>query len=187
MKNYLILSALITILVTACKEKKDKPPEPGISALSIIKGQVNMLDTSFYEFIKYENNGNGFDTLYLKREEVRKFAEPFLSLPDITDKKNNSKYTEEKLIDAQTDKLSIISILKDEETSEVLKQIMVIDVADVSSAKVESIYIDRSISSKDSIIEQKLFWQIDKYFTINSTTIKENLPDKTYFTKVTWQ
>lgn len=140
-----------------------------------------------YAFTRYDKTDLRSDTIYLKREEVRQYAEPFLSLPDIADKKNYEKYTEEKLIDAQTDQLSIISTLKEYENSEVLKQILVIDVADVSSAKVQSIYIDRNITTKDSIIEQKLFWQIDKYFTINNAIIKENQPDKTHFIKVAWQ
>ena len=186
MKNYLILLVVIGPFV-ACKEKKETKQEPQISALSIIKGQINKLDTSLYAFTMYDKTDLRSDTTYLKREEVRKHAEPFLSLPDITDKKNYEKYTEEKLIDAQTDLLSIISTLKEEESSEVLKQIMVIDVTDVSSAKVKSIYIDRSITSNDSIIEQKLFWQIDRYFTINSAIIKENQPDKTHFKRVAWQ
>jgi len=188
MKNYLILPALIAIFFAACREKKETKQEPLISALSIIKGQVNKLDASLYAFIKYDNkNDNKPDTTYLKREEVRKFTEPFLSLPDITDKMNYKKYTEERFIDAQQETLSIISTLKNGEISEVLKQIMIIDVADISNGKVQSIFIDRNITSNDSTIEQKLFWQIDRYFTINNTIIKENQPDKTHFTKVAWQ
>ena len=187
MKNFLILPALIAILIVACKEKKKTRQDPPISALSIIKGQVNKLDTSLYAFTKYDKTDERSDTAYLKREEVRKYTEPFLSLPDIADKENIKKYNEERLIDAQTELFSIISTLKDAEKSEVLKQIMVIDVTDASEAKVQSIFIDRSISSNDSLIEQKLFWQIDKYFTINSTIIKENQPDKTLFRKVAWQ
>lgn len=187
MKNYLILSALILIIFTACKEKKGTKQEPAISALSIIKGQINKLDTSLFAFTRYDITDNNSDTIYMKREEVRKYAEPFLSLPDIAGKNIYRKYTEERLIDAQLETLNVISTLKDTENSEVLKQIMVIDVADVSNAKVQSIFIDRNIPSNDSIIEQKLFWQIDKYFTINTAIIKENQPEKTHFIKVIWQ
>ena len=187
MKNYLILLILISGLFVACKEKKETKQEPPISALSIIKGQINKLDTSMYAFTRYDKTDLRSDTTYLKRDEIRKHSEPFLSLPDIADKKNQEKYTEERFIDAQTDMLSIISTLKENENSEILKQILVIDVTDVSSAKVHSIYIDRNITSNDSIIEQKLFWQIDKYFTINNAIIKENHPDKTHYTRVAWQ
>jgi len=186
MKNYLILPALIAVFFAACKEKKETEQEPPISALSIIKGQLNSLDTSLYSIIKYETTGNVTDTLYLKREDVRKFAAPFLTLPEIADKEYYENYTEERLIDAQQETLNITSTAKSE-NAEIQKQIMVITLADVSSGKVQSIFIDRYIPSKDSTIEQKLFWEVDKYFSIGSIIEKENQPDKTHLTKVTWQ
>jgi len=186
MKNYLILPALIAILFVACKEKKDTKQEPPISVLSIIKGQLNRLDTSLYGIIKYETSGNITDTVYLKREEIRKFAGPFLSLPEIADKKYHENYTEERLIDAQQETLNITSTARNE-NAEIQKQIIVIALADVTNGKVQSMFIDRYIPSKDSTIEQKLFWEMDKYFSIGSIIEKENQPDKTHFTKVTWQ
>jgi len=186
MKNYLILPALIAIFFAACKEKKETKQEPPISALSIIKGQLNSLDTSIYEIVKYETTDNITDTVYLKREDVRKFAGVFLTLPEIADKEYYTNYTEERLIDAQQQTLNITSTAKNE-NAEIQKQIMVITLADVSSGKVQSIFIDRYIPSKDSTIEQKLFWEVDKYFSIGSIIEKENQPDKTHLTKVTWQ
>jgi len=186
MKNYLFLSALIAISFAGCKQKKETKQEPPISALSIIKGQLNRLDTSLYSIIKYETGDNITDTLYLKREEVRKFAAPFLMLPEIADKEYYNNYTEERLIDAQQETLNITSTAKNE-NAEIQKQIMVITLADVSSGKVQSIFIDRYLPSKDSTIEQKLFWEIDKYFSIGTIIEKENQPDKTLFTKVAWQ
>ena len=73
------------------------------------------------------------------------------------------------------------------ENAEIQKQIIVIALADVSSGKVQSIFIDRYISSKDSTVEQKLFWEIDNYFSIGSIIEKENQSEKTRFTKVVWQ
>ena len=186
MKNYLILPALIAILFVACKEKKDTKQEPPISVLSIIKGQLNRLDTSLYGIIKYETSGNITDTVYLKREEIRKFAGPFLSLPEIADKKYHENYTEERLIDAQQETLNITSTARNE-NAEIQKQIIVIALADVSSGKVQSIFIERYIPSKDSTVEQKLFWEMDQYFSIRNIIEKENQPEKTRFTKVAWQ
>src|ERR1051325_1122987 len=107
MKNYLIIPFLAVILLIACKQKKETKQEAPISALSIIKGQLNKLDSSMYAFVKYDRNENKTDTTYLKREEIRRLAEPFLSLPDIADKNNFKKYDEERLIDAQQGTLNI--------------------------------------------------------------------------------
>jgi len=186
MKNYLIIPALVAISFIGCKEKKEAKQEPPISALSIIKGQINRLDTSLYGITKYETTGNFTDTVYLKREEIRKFAAPFLSLPEIADKKYYENYTEERLIDAQQETLNITATAKNE-NAEIQKQIIVITLADISSGKVQSIFIDRYIPSKDSTVEQKLFWEIGKYFSIGNIIEKENQPDKTHFTKVAWQ
>ena len=186
MKNYLLFPALIAIFFAACKQKKETKQEPPISALSIIKGQLNGLDTSLYSIIKYETAGNSTDTTYVKREDVRNFAAPFLTLPEIADKEYYNNYTEERLIDAQQGTLNITSTAKNE-NAEIQKQIMVITLADDASGKVQSVFIDRYMPSKDSTVEQKLFWEIDKYFSIGSIIQKENQPDNTHFTKVAWQ
>lgn len=186
MKNYLFIPALITILFASCKEKKEASQEPPISVLSIIKGQLNHLDTSLYGITKYETADNTTDTTYPTRDEIRKIAAPFLTLPEIADKNYYKNYTEERLIDAQQETLNITSTAKDE-NAEIQKQIIVITLADVSSGKVQSVFIDRYVSSKDSTVEQKLFWEIDQYFSIGSIIEKENQSEKTRFTKVVWQ
>lgn len=188
MKNYLIVHVFTVILLVACKQKKETKDEPPISAVSIIKGQLNHLDTSLYQLIKIETNGNITDTSYLKREEITRLAGPFLSLPEIANGTYQDKYDEERLIDAQQQTLSITSTPKPEnENAEIQKQILVIDMADMSNGKVQSIYIDRFLSSGDSTIQQKLFWEIDRYFSITDIIQKDNQPDRTHRTTVAWQ
>lgn len=192
MKNFLIISALTIIFFTACKEKKDpvKEKEPKddrpISALSIIKGQLNHLDTSIYEVKKFETVNNVTDSIYLKRGEIRKFAQPFLSLPEIADEGYYEKYTEDKLIDIEQNTLNITSIAKSD-TAEIQKQIVIVSLSPTENSKVQSIFIDRYIVKGDSTIEQKLFWVLDSYFSIRNIIEKENQPEKILTTKVTWQ
>jgi len=188
MKNYLIVHVFTIILLVACKGDKDTKEETPISALSIIKGQLNHLDTSLYQLTKIETNGKSTDTSYIKREEMAKLAGPFLSLPEIANGKYRDKYDEDRLIDAQQQTLNITSTPKPEnENAEIQKQILVIGLADISNGKVQSIYIDRFLSSGDSTIQQKLFWEIDKYFSITDIIQKDNQPDKTHRTTVAWQ
>ena len=188
MKNYLLVHIFTVVLLMACKGKKETNEEPPISAVSIIKGQLNHLDTSLYQLTKIETNGNITDTSNLKREEITKLARPFLSLPEIANGKYRDKYDEERLIDAQQQTLSITSTPKPEnENAEIQKQILVIDLTDISNGKVQSIYIDRFLSGGDSTIQQKLFWEIDRYFSITDIIQKDNQPDKTHRTMVAWQ
>ena len=185
MKNCWILAALAVILIFGCKGKKDEKRDPPISAISIIKGQLNKLDSSMYAFIKLEKNGNRMDTTFLRREDIRRLADPFLSLPDIADKKIYKKYDEERLIDAQQATLSITSTLKESETAEVLKQMLIVDLSEAGNGRVQSIFIETYKKLADTTIEQKLFWEIDKYFTI--LTEKGERQEKSQFVKVQWQ
>lgn len=186
MKNYLVTATVAIILLAACKGKKMEAENQPISALSIIKGQLHHLDTSIYQVTRFETENGVTDTFDMRREEIRNYAAPFLSLPDIADKNYNDKYSEDRLIDAQRQTLSITSTAKNEK-EEIQKQIIIVNIADLSDGKVGSIYIDRSQSSGDSTIEQKLFWEIDKYFTIGNIITKENQPEKTHLTKIAWQ
>jgi hypothetical protein len=122
----------------------------------------------------------------MKREEVRKYAAPFLSLPDIADKKYKDRYSEEELIEAERQLLSITSTAKNE-NEEIQKQIIFIGLDDINSGKVQSIYVDRYITSGDSTVEQQLFWVIDKLFSVQNIIEKEGRPGKIHSTKVAWQ
>jgi hypothetical protein len=187
MKNYLIISALAIILFSACKDKEDLKKEAPISALSIIKGQLKKFDSTIYAFTKYERVGDKTDTAYLRREEVKKIAEIFLSLPEIADEKYHKRYTEEKIVDAEQQTLSITSTLKDGVNSEIQTQMLIIDMADLSNGTISRIFIDSYKNSGDSSIGKKLYWEIDKYFTILTSIEKENQPEKTHYTKIEWQ
>ena len=191
MKNYLLI--LSVILLIACKEKKgaendklSKEKEQPLSALSVIKGQINQLDTSIYEVKKFETINNVTDSSYLTRHDIRKFAAPFLSLPEIADGNYAENYTEDKLIDVEQNTLNITSIAKND-TAEVQKQIIIISLSPTENSKVQSIFIDRYISKGDSTIEQKLFWVMDRYFSIRNIVEKKDQPEKIFTTKVTWQ
>ena len=187
MKNYRILPVLAIIIIIGCKEKKDEKQEAPISAISIIKGQLNKLDSSMYVFKKIDRAENRSDTTFLRRDQIRNMAEPFLSLPDIADQKLYKKYTEERMMQADQEILSITSTLKENEKGEIQKQMLSIGFSDNARGHVNSIFIDTYRDSRDSTIEKKLVWEIDKYFTIYTTVHKENQPEKNYFTKVEWQ
>jgi hypothetical protein len=182
--SYFLLCA--TLLIISCKGKKDELDKQDISVLSIIKGQINHLDTSFYQIKKIETKDGKTDSSFLKREEVRSFAKDFLSLPDITGKNFNEKYTEEKLIDNSQNSLSIISTAKNDEL-EIRKQIIIVPINELATGKVQSIFFDRYVENKDSSIEQKLFWQVDKFFQIGTIIVKGNQPEKVNFLKVSWE
>ena len=186
MKNLYYFIITILFFPVSCKEKKEETKEPPISALSIIKGQLNHLDTSFYQLMKFETQNGKTDSTYIKREEVRALATDFLSLNDISQADYFENYEEVRLIEADQNTLSITSTAK-KTSEEIQKQIIIIPLDEVASGKVESIYIDRWAQINDSSIQQKLFWQIGQYFRIGSIIQQGNEPEIIHTLKVTWK
>ena len=186
MKNINYILLILFIFLTACKEKKGSSKEPAISAISIIKGQLNQLDTSFFQIEKFETIDGKTDTTYLKREEVKYLAKDFLSLPDISQNNYTENYTEERLIDETQNTLSITATANNEK-QEIQKQIIIVPLDKFAKGNVQSIYIDRFVQTNDSLLQQKLFWEIDKYFRIGSIIQKGTKPEKIQVLKVTWE
>ena len=177
---------LMLLLISACKNKNKATDETPISAVSIIQGQINHLDTSLYQFTRYETVNGKTDTNWIKREEAKQLAADFLSMPDITQKGYFSQYTEERLIDASLNTLSITATAKKED-AEIQRQIIIINLDQTAEGKVSSIYIDRYKQIKDSLTEQKLFWEIDKFFQIGNIIQVKDQPEKSQLLKVAWQ
>ena len=177
---------LVFTLLIACKQKKKSSKEPAISAISIIKGQLNQLDTSLFQITKLETTDGKTDTAFVKREEVRGLAKDFLSLPDITQNDYAGNYTEERLIDETQNVLSITATAKNDKP-EIQKQMIIVPLDKFAAGNVQSIYIDRIVQAKDSLLQQKLFWEIDKYFQVGNIIQKGILPEKTLVLKVTWE
>lgn len=170
----------------SCKDKKNEDPkELAISVISIIEGQVNHLDTSFYQLLKIETTDGKTDTSFINREKIKELASDFLLIPDISLTGYHENYSEERLIDADQNTLSITATAKNE-FLEIQKQIIIIPLDELSSGKVESIFIDRSVQIKDSSIQQKLFWQIGQYFQVGSIIQKGNDPESVHVLKIKW-
>ena len=162
-----ILAALL-FLFWCCHDKEKS--ESYLPVGSIIKSQVNHIDTSLYTIIKvsYVDTVRS-DTSYVKREEVRDLAKDFLSIPELS-KKN---YTEEN-VPGPTDGVSTFTYRPVHPDKEELKQVdLIIDPSLESKGKsqITTIIIDKLFSNRDSSVEKKLLWQMDRSFQV--TTIKQ--------------
>jgi len=186
MKWYTFLLFIPVFIVAACKNDKKDPEDSFISALSIIKAQVNHIDTSLYQITLYNSDDDHTDTTYLKREELRDVAKSFLDLPDITVSNLSGQYSQERLIDAEQNILSITSTAKDS-LLEIQQQIIIVALEDIGSGKVKSIFVDRFRDLPDGLLEQKMYWEVDKYFRIGNIIHHPDQPEEVSVTRVTWE
>jgi hypothetical protein len=186
MKNSWLFLVLIFILSFACKSKKTEPKSEFFSAVSIINDEIRRVDSSLFTITKYDFiDSNRVDTTPIHREDFRKVASDFTSLPDISTGKLKSSYTEEQLFDEQLKTIIFTYSLKPGEKQPITRQELLVT-PDVGSNKVTSIYIDYSIETRDSSLQKKLLWQPDRSFQVTTIRQYPGQQEKVLTTKVTW-
>ena len=189
-KQFLIFASIITLL-TACGNQKAAEEEVADGAffpvVSYLKGQVAHIDSSLYTLIQVTKWDNRNDTVYIERKDFKAVAEPFTSLPDITNGKLKGKYRESRLYDETLDRFIITYTPREhDEELEILRQDVVITPNTGDGDKVESIYIERQQTRGDSTVQQKMSWEVATGFTIRSIIQKEAAPERLQNTGVTW-
>lgn len=187
MKKYFVLLLPFILALPACKSKKKVPEKKFISVLSLIESQVAHVDTSLYSIIKIEQTDSfSPDTTYIPREEFRKAAIDFLSIPDLSDKKVAKRYKEETMYDETMNRVIITYSPENPAKEEIQKQELLVTPDIASGDKVNNIIINRVISNRDSLMKQNMLWQMDKSFQVATTLQKPGKPEKTTTVKVTW-
>lgn len=180
---------LLCLIIASCGEKKEKEePKKYISAHSIINKDIQNVDTSLFSIMRLTVFDSAtIDTSYIPRENFREAAAEFLQLPDISDKKNSPDYNETSMFDETTGNVTITYIpLKDKKTAIVQQDVTVIPNMTGGESPVKTIYINYVQVSKDSSIEKKMLWQVNRSFQITTLRQLPAQPEKVTTVKVTW-
>lgn len=177
---------LVAISVLSCRSKKeDEENKSFFPVLSFIKSQVAEVDTSVYPIFKIVTVDGLSDTVYIKREEFRQYANDFLTMPDISTKKWDDDYLETKLYDEDLKRV-ILNYMPKDVNEEIRRQEVMIEPGQQSEDKVRTIIIDRVVMNKDSTVQKNMLWQVDKHFQVVTVTNKKNQPEKIEKLKVVW-
>jgi hypothetical protein len=182
----LILTVMLSL--SACKSKKKEKPasEKFISALSFIKSQIAHVDTSLYSIRKIiVVDSTRTDTVYYKREQFKELAADFLTIPDIAASKYEDRFKEEKQFDETLNRVIIHYTPVHPDKEEIQRQEILIQ-PDPSGDKITSIIIDYIVNSKDSSVEKKMLWQVDKSFQVTLTRQLPGKPETNSTLRVIW-
>jgi hypothetical protein len=182
------LLSLVLLLCVSCKQKKKAKPanEQFLPVLSFIKGQVAQVDTSLYSIRKvvYVDSTKS-DTFYYKREQFRELASDFLNLPDISSAGYEDKYKEESQFDEALNRV-ILTYLPVKPENEAIQRIQVMIHPDTPEDKITSIFIDYAINNKDSSVQKRMLWQVDKSFQVATIRQVVGQEETTSTYKVIW-
>jgi hypothetical protein len=168
------------------KKKEKQDTSQYIPILSYLQSQLRGIDTTLNSVLKVEITDNKWDTVYIRREEVRNYAKDFLDIPDLTNPEAGGIYKEVQQYDSLIGRV-YFSYTTDDEEAQVTKQEITIMPTFGGKDEVKTIYIEKNISQGDSTIEKKMLWEIDKFFNITTITQKKDEPEKIHKLRVIWE
>ncbi len=183
-----ILFFFVVLVTTACKQKKKEDVKHFISVLSLIKKQVAHVDTSLYAIMKvvYKDSLHS-DTTYIPREKFAEIAREFLDIPDLADEKVAARYKEDPVThDEMLNRVIITYLPLNPEKEEVKRQEILATPIPGEDAKVNNIIIIREINNRDSFVQKKMLWQMDKSFQVVTTSQQPGKPEIIITTRVSW-
>lgn len=179
---------IISFFVAACTDENDSTSNEKATffpVLSYLKSRVAHIDTSLYTLIKIVKEDNRTDTAYIKREEFKKHAQDFITLPDITSKNLRKGYTEAKFFDQDLQKV-VLNYTPNDLKAEIRRQDVIVQPNTQTGDMVETIFIDRLLEGKDSTIQKKMTWEVNKRFRIITIIQKRGQKDKIKITDLIW-
>lgn len=188
MKKPLLFLFAGTLLFGACGTREKEEKKNFISILSLIRKQVAHVDTSLYsimQVVTYDSTHS--DTTYIPREDFEKAAKDFLDIPDLSDKKVARRYKEEPVrLDEMLNRAIITYLPVDPDKEEIKRQEILATPVAGADARINNIIIIREIANRDSLLQKKMLWQMDKSFQVVTTRQKPGQREQTITTKVTW-
>ncbi len=181
------LFGIAGLTFTSCKSAEKKPTKKFISTASLIRAQVNHVDTSLYSILKVVSTDSiQQDTTYIRREDFESVSKEFLDLPDLGDPEIAKNYTEASRFDQSLNRVIITYTANDPNKQPVRKEEVLITPGTVNGDQVTSIIITKIISNRDSLVEKNMLWQMDKSFQIATTRQLPGQPETNTVTRVTW-
>ncbi|MEI9809723.1 MAG: hypothetical protein WDO16_18705 [Bacteroidota bacterium] len=144
------------------------------------------IDTSLYSIrqIIYVDSTRT-DTVYFRREQFRELAADFLAIPDLSEPKYEDRFTEDRQFDETLNRVIITYTPVKADKEEIQRQEVLIH-PEGSGDKVTSIIIDHYINNKDSSLQKRMLWQVDKSFQVVTTRQLLGQPETTSTLKVIW-
>jgi hypothetical protein len=190
MKRTGFVALLLLFFFAHCGPKKsaqagaDTVPFPVVSYL---QSQVRHVDTSLYSIVKIRKANGVTDTAYLRREDFKTAAVDFLSLPDISSEEWRGKYAETKLYDEDLKKVVITYEPKDKkEDNRITRQDVIIEPGSGAGDQVQTIYIETVLNNKDSAVQKKMTWNVNRSFQVIKLINRKNQPEAVETMDITW-
>ena len=184
--NKWIFGLLLLGTMAGCKNKvKEKDTSSYFPILSYLQGQAKQLDSTLNRITKIEIYADGrSDTSIISRDDIRKYSNQFLDIPNVKDSTDGISYMESRSFDT-TMGLVFMSYMAEDLEKEVRKQEITILPSFGGEDLVKTIYVEKS--EDGGAVEKKMLWEVDDHFMIRSITQEKNGTERVHTVKISWQ
>lgn len=188
MKNIALFLAGVFIFFS-CKTKEKEDGKGYVSITSLIKKEIEHVDTSLYSIIKIVSTDTAQgDTTYIPREKFGEEAKEFLLIPDFSDPKIAKRFKEENRYDSLMDRI-ILTYTPVDKTSEEVNKVELLVSTDIMSDgnnKITNIIIEKGKTDRNGAYNTQMLWNLGKNFLITHSTQQPAEAEKITVTKVIW-
>jgi hypothetical protein len=187
MKRHNLAAIVICFVLAACgpSEKKDDG-ESFFPVLSFLRSQVADVDTTLNAIREYvSTDSSKTDTIFVHREQFRQLAEDFLSIPDLSKPEYKKRYREYKQFD-ETLNRALFTYTPVTPEKELIQKQEVLIRPDAGGDKITSIIINSVKNTKDSAVQKRMLWQVDRSFQVITIKQLQGQPEITTTVKVVW-
>lgn len=186
-KSSFVLFASLALLVSCGSSENKEKKEDFFPVDAFLKSQLAQVDTTLNTIrqLVYVDSTRT-DTIYIKREDFRAIAKDFIGLPDISSSKYSDRYTETKQFDESLNRVLLVYTPVKPEKELIQRQEVLIQPDPAAGDKIKTIIINTSINTKDSAVQKRMLWQVDKSFQVVTMRQLPGQPETTTTTKVVW-
>jgi len=181
-----LTALLILLLLIGCREKKRDSTKAYFSVVEFLHGEISHMDTSHFTITKIETANGLSDTTIIPNRDFRKYANDFLTLPDISSEDKHELYDESNNYDEDLKSVLLTYIPKNDQ-EEIKRETLILQPNEVGNTDVKTILVNRFMPGKDSTVEKELTWHVGRRFQVVTKTSRGNEPEKIRTLVISWQ
>ncbi len=174
------------LLLASCNSSKKNEETAFFPIIPILQSQVAKVDTTLNSIRQYVFvDSSRTDTIFVHRDQFRALAQDFLNLPDIATEDYQDRYKETTQFD-ETLNRAIFTYIPVNPDKEIIQRQEVLIKPEGSGDEITSIIINTVNNTKDSAVQKRMLWQVDKSFQVITTRQLAGQPATTTTIKVVW-
>jgi hypothetical protein len=181
-----LTTCLIILLFFGCRDKKRDSEKSYFSVVEFLQSEARQMDTAHYTILKIETADGRTDTTTIPAKDFRKYANDFLSLPDISSDNRHKDYEETNVYDEDL-KSVLLTYMPKNDKEQIRRETVILTPNEVGPSDVKTILVNRIIPGKNETVEKELTWHVDHRFQVVTKTTRGNEPEKISTMVITWK